>query len=84
MFQNGQDCPGAFGYEPVQKILRSRDMSDEDKLLNLVKDATALVQLAKGVSMSQLSVAIARGVRRRSTRTARTILPCHMANGTAL
>eukprot|EP00959_Pyramimonas_sp_CCMP1952_P114144 2386683-Pyramimonas_sp.AAC.1 len=49
MFQNGQGCPSAFGYEPVMKILRSRDMSDADTLLHLAQEATALVQLAKGV-----------------------------------
>eukprot|EP00959_Pyramimonas_sp_CCMP1952_P011740 247004-Pyramimonas_sp.AAC.1 len=49
MFQSGQDCPSAFGHGQVAKILRSQDMSDEDKLNNLVKEATSLLHLAKNI-----------------------------------
>eukprot|EP00959_Pyramimonas_sp_CCMP1952_P291153 6090328-Pyramimonas_sp.AAC.1 len=50
MFQNGQDCPNAFGCEPIVKILRSTDMSDDDKLTNLIKEAADLLRLSKNTT----------------------------------
>eukprot|EP00959_Pyramimonas_sp_CCMP1952_P395463 8286244-Pyramimonas_sp.AAC.1 len=49
MFQNGQDCPNAFGCEPIVRILRSKELGDAEKFNELVKEATGLLGLAKHV-----------------------------------
>ncbi|CAK0859411.1 unnamed protein product, partial [Prorocentrum cordatum] len=49
MFQNGQDCPNASEHQPAARIIRSTDMSDEDKLSNIIKEATSLLHLSKNI-----------------------------------
>eukprot|EP00959_Pyramimonas_sp_CCMP1952_P242317 5064929-Pyramimonas_sp.AAC.1 len=49
MFQHGQDCPNAFGHEPIARTTRSAEMVDEAKLTNLIKEAKDLLHLAKNI-----------------------------------
>eukprot|EP00959_Pyramimonas_sp_CCMP1952_P142165 2975547-Pyramimonas_sp.AAC.1 len=49
MFQNGRDCPNAFGCEPIKRILQDRDIKYMDKFSELLKEITGLLGLAKHV-----------------------------------
>eukprot|EP00959_Pyramimonas_sp_CCMP1952_P317232 6639528-Pyramimonas_sp.AAC.1 len=49
MFQRGQDCPNAFRYEPIKRILLGKVMEYSDNIDALIQEMYGLLGLAKQV-----------------------------------